>query len=255
MTARWHWIDLLLAFALAWGGWAFLAQVNAAASRELIFETERPAPEIPASATRTMASPVRVGDYASVWGRLFGPRIQAPDSQPPPLVPYTNASSELPLLFGIADLGEGPTALLAPGAGQRARWTAPGQDVGGYRLQSISRTKLVFTRNGERFEASPTELRDPRRRAAAARPLQAAASRPAAGTRESVAPARQPASGSGRFRIGAEFRPGRFAADAGDGATDGVEFGGYVRRVRHTPFGSQHWWERADEQGAGRADP
>ncbi len=248
MTARWKWIDLLLAVVLAWGGWAFVAQVRAAAARALIFQAGQPEPDVTASATVTAAPSLRSADYSSVWQQLFGSRIQAPDPQAPPRDPGMDSGMDLPLLYGVADLGNGPAALLATGAGQRARWTSPGQEIGGYRLRSVDQTKLVFTRGGMRFEASPSELRESRRRPAATRALQAPARRAAREAQGSVTTARRLGSGSGRFSIGAEFRPGRFAADAADGAADGTVYRGYVRRVRQTPFGSQHWWERADEE-------
>ena len=248
MTARWKWIDLLLAVALAWGAWAFVAEVRAAAARAIIFQARQPEPDVTASATVTAVPSLRSADYSSVWGQLFGSRLQAPDPRPPAGGPSMDAGLDLPLLYGVADLGNGPAALLATGAGQRAQWTSPGQEIGGYRLQSIDQTKLVFTRGEMRFEASPSELRKSRRRPAAARTLQAPAHRAVREAQGSVATARRLPSGSGRFNIGAEFRPGRFAADAADGAADGIVYRGYVRRVRQTPFGSQHWWERADEE-------
>ena len=36
---------------------------------------------------------------------------------------------------------------------------------------------------------------------------------------------------------------GRRAANPNDGVADGTVSQGWVRRVRKTPFGSQHWWE------------
>jgi len=36
---------------------------------------------------------------------------------------------------------------------------------------------------------------------------------------------------------------GRRAANPNDGVADGTASQGWVRRVRKTPFGSQHWWE------------
>ena len=248
MTARWKWIDLPLAAALLWSGWMFAAQVNRATDRATIFKGAQPAPDAPTGTSPAATRPVRVADYAPVWLRLFGPPTEATRSQPPALGRSMDSGGVLPLLYGVADLGNGPAALLATGPGQRARWTAPGQEIGGYRLLSIDQTKLVFSRDGMRFEASPAELRDSRRPSRATRPVQAAATRTAGGVGRTIALDKGPSSGSGRFQVGAEFRPGRFAADAGDGATDGTEHEGYVRRVRQTPFGEQHWWEKAAEQ-------
>ena len=40
---------------------------------------------------------------------------------------------------------------------------------------------------------------------------------------------------------------GRRSADPSDGVADGTESDGYTRRVRQTPFGAQHWWEKKQQ--------
>ena len=143
------------------------------------------------------------------------------------------------MLSGIANLGDGPAALLAAQAGAKARWVAAGEQVGGYRLEAIQGDRLTFSLRGRRVIVSANDLQDEgRRRAAGPRPMGRipASASALGGARPSRA----------RYRIGAEFRPGRFAADATDGAPDGTVYEGYVRRVRQSPFGAQHWWEKQE---------
>lgn len=248
MKASFTWLDFLLAGLVAWGCWAVAAQYRASASRNLIFDSEPvrqdslPVPRSPASI------PVHVADYTSSADRLFfmGQHAAGSGSPGSSLVLDRAPPAPLPFLFGIADLGDGPSALLASEPGRRARWISPGQSVGGYLLREIRDTELVFVRGGQRVVASTADLRagqpgvsrrQPRAVAPSPQPPRAAARR---STPARLAPAR-----SG-YRIGTEFRPGRFAADANDGARDGTVFEDYVRRVRSTPFGEQHWWEKRD---------
>lgn len=151
----------------------------------------------------------------------------------------------LPRLFGIADLGDGPAALLAARPGMRAEWVRPGQPVGEFVLRSVSPAALVFLRSGIAVTATPEELREPERVATRAVPSNRvnAPSPPATRVGNETAARRPP---GGEYRVGAEFRPGRFAADPNDGATDGTTSGGFVRRVHQSPFGAQHWWEREE---------
>lgn len=154
-------------------------------------------------------------------------------------------SVALPRLFGVADLGNGPAALLAARPGMRAEWVRPGQPVGEFVLRSVSSDALVFLRSGRVVTATPEELRNPERTVTRAVPSKRvnAPSTPATRVGNEPAAGRPP---GGRFRVGAEFRPGRFAADPNDGATDGTTSGGFVRRVHQSPFGAQHWWEREE---------
>ena len=248
MRASFTWLDFLLAGLVAWGCWAVAAQYRASASRDLIFDSEPvrrdfvPVPRSPA------AEPVQVADYTSSADRLFFSGERATGSSSPASRPIANQSppAPLPLLFGIADLGDGPAALLASEPGRRARWISPGQSVGGYLLREIRDSKLVFVRGGRRVVASTAELRAGRSGVSRRRPGAVDPSpRPARATARRNTPARMATARSG-YRIGTEFRPGRFAADASDGAQDGTVFEGYVRRVRRTPFGEQHWWEKRD---------
>jgi hypothetical protein len=248
MKARLTWLDFLLAALLVLGCWAVVAQYRKSASRVRIFETEPVAKNIPASPAIPTAPPVYAADYVTISGRLFfvATRDARRGSSLERVEAVGAGPALLPVLFGIADLGEGPSALLAAAPGARARWISPGASIGGYLLREISDTELVFARGGRSFAFSPTELRAGRVRLPA-RPAGAVGVRRPQSPRVSRAPvtARLSATRNGH-RIGTEFRPGRFAADAGDGAGDGTVFEGYVRRVRETPFGEQHWWEKRD---------
>ena len=247
MRFRLGWLDFALFALLTWACWDFAADYRQSAGRHAIFNSGTTASETTASPGLPQLATVQATDYAAINGSLFfiPERSGATESSSRSVVRMQ--PGPLPVLFGIADLGNGPSALLSPRRGERARWISPGEMAGEYRLQEISADRLVFTRDGRRFAASPAELRqgsdrrpEPRRASVVAGRQQAAGASRGGGPSSRLSTAR-----SG-YRIGTEFRPGRFAADAADGAADGTVFQGYVRRVRQTPFGAQHWWERKE---------
>ena len=245
MRNRLRWLDLLLLLLLGWGGWAALMDYREAAGRHGIFETG-PAGSAPAPpADVPAAAPAQAEAYRAIADRLLfsadrnaAVRAVARDAGASP-------ADALPVLRGIADLGEGPSALLAERPGMRAQWVRPGEPVGPYLLESIAGDSLVLSRNGRRIETTAAELRNPVSRSTRARQLGVRTGPPSTPVRATARlSTARPA--DGRYRIGTEFRPGRFAADASDGAVDGTEYNGYVRRVQQTPFGAQHWWEKQE---------
>ncbi len=249
MTTGHNSLDWMLAALLAWCCWSLAAEYRDAASRHEIFGARRPATAAPGGDAEVSEVAVPRQGYAPVLANLFPEAI--PNSTPDPLGPsqITAGSLQLPVLHGLADLGSGLSALLSTGRGDRAQWTAPGESIGGYQLAAVSQTALVFTRDGMQYEASPGELRQERARRTPGRPAPPLAPQGRAGIERQRSTRSAPSGGP--FRIGTEFRPGRFAADAGDGAADGTEFEGFVRRVRRTPFGEQHWWERTGGERQG----
>lgn len=247
MRFRLGWPDFALFALLAWISWDFLSKYRQSAGRDSIFEAASTGSQESVSPGLPQPSTVRAADYGAIAASLFfvPQGGGATGDAPPPVVEAP--PGPLPVLFGVADLGDGPSALLSPRRGERARWTSPGEMIGEYRLQEISAGHLEFTRNGRRFAATPVELRAGSARRTESRRAPAAAHRQQAGgaTRGGIGSARLSTTATA-YRIGTEFRPGRFAADAADGASDGTVFRGYVRRVRQTPFGEQHWWEKRE---------
>ena len=225
-------------------GWAVWIDARQASARHGIFGSEIAIRASGQVSAEPLARAVRPSAYSAISERnLFTAergtfRRSAPrSSRQPPADP-------LPVLSGIVDLGDGPAALLAAGPEEKARWVAPGEDVGGYRLEAIQGDRLTLSFRGQRVSVSAKELQDEGRRRAA-RP-RTASPRPVGRISSLSAAPSSSRPSRGRYRIGAEFRPGRFAADATDGAADGTVYGGYVRRVRQSPFGAQHWWEKQE---------
>ena len=237
-------VELGLTALVGVGGWAVWTDARQAAARQQIFGAEITLQDSDRVPAEPLAKAVRPSAYSTISERnLFtAERGTLPPATPRPA--RQTSADPLPVLSGIADLGNGPAALLATRPGEKARWVAAGQRVGTYRLEAIQGDLLTFSFRGQTVSVSAKDLQDENRRRAV-RP-RAASPRPAGRISSlSNGPSNSRPS-RGRYRIGAEFRPGRFAADATDGAGDGTVYEGYVRRVRQSPFGAQHWWEKQE---------
>ncbi len=248
MKRRLRWIDLAMAAVLAWGCWAFRVEYSRAAARSRLFEAEPLQTETPAASSARAAPRVRASDYAAIGTQLlFSPDRHA-DIEAVVRDGAAPSAEPLPVLLGIANVGDGPVALLESAPGERPQWIASGEEIGDYLLRSIDLDALVFERDGRRIEAAPSDLQERRRRGSVGTRAGSGSvpRRPAATSGGSRRALSGPAAVGGVYRIGAEFRPGRFAADASDGVADGTEYRGYVRRVRESPFGAQHWWEKRE---------
>lgn len=200
-------------------------------------------PDPPARAT------LRAGDYLPVVDRMLfsADRNAIVEVQVEEVVPEERP--DLPHMSGLVDFGDGPQALMAAGGGE-AKWIGVGDQVGDFVFAGVDEgDKIKLTWKEEEIVVERAKLAEapkPKRKTAKAANAAPAASgaQSAAASPNLTAPAEAAKTVGGKHNIGAEFAPGRFRADPGDGADDGTEYQGYVKRVRRTPFGSQAWWEK-----------
>ncbi len=213
---------------------------------DLIPPEEAPAYPAPASPPR-----VRQRDYMPVVDRLLFSQDRNPvvEVEVPPV--EIEQRPALPLLVGLMDLGDGPIAMMAASANGTPRPVAAGEKVGDFTFVAAQGETLTLEWNGQQFEATEAELNgadgaDPnprprvQTRAPARRPAARSSTRLGGDRSKSV---------STKYYIGPPLsgQSGRRSADPTDGVADGIESDGYTRRVRQTPFGAQHWWEKKQQ--------
>ena len=191
---------------------------------------------------------LRPADYRPIVDRL----LFAPDRNPViEVVEPVEEKAErpvFPLLVGVMDFGDGPVAMMSETARGTPRPVAVGEKVGEFTFLAALNDRITLEWSGRKFEVGEDELTgaeasnaQPERkgarvqRSAARRPSKAASSANLSGEK----------SVSSKHYIGPPLsgQSGRRSADPNDGVADGTESEGWVRRVRKTPFGSQHWWE------------
>ncbi len=242
-------INVLLAALFVWGCLVLRGQYEHAQQRYEIFGVSTGTAEPPVMPAPTEAPAVRAAAYAAISQRLLLSRDRNPVIEV--IVPEEKKAErpQTPLLIGMVDLGDGPLALMAPDADTSPRWTGVGDKVGEYALQAFDDDTVTLEWNGESFELLQSELaaaQFERRERRATRNGSAQRRTTASRARESAAnlAGSSDVVEKGKYTIGRELTSGVYAADPRDGAKEGAEYKGYVRRVRATPFGSQHWWEK-----------
>ena len=238
MSTTIRWVNLGLGGILIWVCWVYYVQNRSARERNGIFQESQKESHTAPSIENVQATSVRASDYSDIANQfLFTPdRNSAIEI----LVRDSSETISLPILHGVANLGNGPVALLATHSGEKPQWTLPGEMIGNYVLESIGPDELVFEKDGRRIETAREDLLKDNRR----RTVPISSRTPVSRSSNRTSALSSPSSAPGIYRIGQEFRPGRFTADETDGADDGTRYQGYIRRVRTTPFGKQHWWEK-----------
>lgn len=247
-------VNVFLAALFVWGCLVFHGQYERARQRYAIFDAADGMSEPPAMPAPAEAPAVRAAAYAAISQRLLLSRDRNPVIEI--VVPEEQETErpQLPLLRGVIDLGGGPLALLAPGDDTPPRWTGVGEKIGEYTLQAFAEDTLTLGWNGESIELPRSELaavkfskserRAESRRTTGGGSANREISAPRVGRQASNLAPSNGVVEKGKYTIGRQLSSGSYAADAADGAPDGFEYKGYIRRVRVTPFGSQHWWEK-----------
>ncbi len=194
---------------------------------------------------------IRPSDYLAVVDRLLFSKDRNPivTVEVPP--PEVAARPDLPRFIGLMDLGDGPIALMASDPKATPKPVARGEKVGEFTFVEAKGDSITFQWQDETIEVSQAELKRSLAQAAGTSPN----SRRSAGVRA------QPVSGArldpqrqgqvgGRYNIGPELagRPGVYAADPKDSSTHGTAHGGFVKTVKKTPFGTQSWWVKKQQE-------
>jgi hypothetical protein len=172
---------------------------------------------------------------------------------------------ELPLLYGTMNLGEGWFALMAPGdqaVSGLSKRVIVGEEIGGYKLASISGSRVVVEWNGKTFNIDTAESvrRAARSVASNVRTETAPSAVARASTSASDAPrvttVGRPVSDPTPFSPGSERQKASAVGNnappgAPPDAPPGTVIGGKRKVVNPTPCGDQIFWVDADKPAQG----
>ena len=194
---------------------------------------------------------MRPSDYIAVVDRLLFSKDRNPIvtvEVPPPAVADR---PDLPRFIGLMDLGDGPIALMASDAKATPKPVARGEKVGEFTFVEAQGDSITFQWQDETIEVSQAELRGSSDQATTGsqNPRQSAAVRPQAASTARLDPQREGQVG-GQYNIGPELagRPGVHSSDPKDTSRHGTEHEGFVKTVKKTPFGTQSWWTKKQQQ-------
>ena len=245
-------LNLALLVVLVAGTTELYRRTKEARQRYDIFERTGPGQGTPAFSRPAKPAAVRPSDYLAVVDRLLFSKDRNPivTVEVPP--PEVAARPDLPRFIGLMDLGEGPIALLASDSKTTPTPVARGEKVGEFTFVEAQGDSIIFQWQDETIEVSQAELRGSPAQAAGASPnprrsSAAARSRPASTAR--LDPQRQGQVG-GQYNIGPELtgRPGVYGADPKDASPHGTEHADFVKTVKKTPFGTQSWWVKKQQE-------
>lgn len=181
--------------------------------------------------------PLKAADYSEIAQKmLFGP-----DRNPTVVVEVAppKPMPELPFVYGVVNLGEGPLAIMSVKSGAPHEEFRTGEEVGEFKLVAVSSEEITLEWEGKqvtkKIEALLERNRIPAGGAAGAAQRTASPAAPQAAATPVAS-----ASGPGT-EVGANLR----SCQPGDTAPSGTVSGGYRKVVRDSPFGKMCQWEAA----------
>jgi len=227
-------INLALIGLIGFAGWKLRQNWEAAQARErALLSKSVPQPAPPVVPVPPKPGPVTGASFLEVAEKLLFSRDRNPTvvlevEAPKPVPPF-------PRFHGVMDLGAGPSVILtAPGKEQKSYKL--GEQVGDFKLVSVSRTGIVFEWEGKQLLAKLEDITDrqPIPEQAPQQTAAAAAPRTQQGTTTLAPSAPKPGAD-----LGGQVR----GCDPNDSSPSGTVADGFRKVVTENPFGKSCRWE------------
>lgn len=181
------------------------------------------------------AEPVMAASYAAIaqemlWSEDRNPAVVVAEAPPPPM-------PALPAMYGIFDLGDGPTAIMSVKAGGAHEEVRAGGKIGEFTLAALSADQVTLAWRDKTVTKKVEDLVD---RGGGAAAQQEAARATAAPRPEGRPQAVAPASATGP---GMDIGNGSKVCQRGDNSPVGTVQDGFKKVVQVTPYGQLCRWE------------
>jgi len=232
-------LNLVLMTLTALAVWRLRAEWQAAKAHEdAVLAKKLPPAPAPLYNALPPAQPVVPAGYIDIAQKMLFSKdrnatVIVPPPAPPPPPPPMPA---LPVLHGVMNIGDGPTAIMSEKAGGAHRDIKPGGKVGEFKVVAVNNEEIVLEWNGQSVRRRLEELLD--------RTVPAASTTPAAGAPAAATPA-APATLTVKSGPGVDIGNGVKACVAGDSAAPGTVMDGLKKVTWETPFGKGCRWEPA----------
>jgi len=192
-------------------------------------------PFIPALAN---VGPVTSSAYNEVAQQFLFSRDRNPNVilDPPPPPPAPKPMPDLPLAYGVIDLGAGPTIMLAEKSGALQRGYRVGEVVGAFKILALNSHDISLQWEDKIVNRKIEEIVDKNAMKASTPPPQGNA--PPISTQPQVTQLAPVKTGPG-VELGEKTR----ACQPGDTSPAGTVRDGYRKSVNKTPFGESCRWE------------
>lgn len=229
-------LNLALAALVGAAGWQIRAKWEQARAREhRILAQAAPPATMATPAPAAAPQPVQAAGYLEVAEKLLFAKdrnstVVIEETAPKPMPP-------LPAAHGVLDFGGGATVILSEKQGAQQRRYMAGDQVGEFKIVSVSTRELVFDWEGQEIRKAVEELVD---RKTPTEPV-AAAPAPAAAppTAMSKTIATQPEPTGPGIDVGGPNR----ACSPGDTSPAGTVREGYRKAIRPSAVGVACMWE------------
>ena len=185
--------------------------------------------------------PVQAASYADIalktlFSKDRNPTVVVEAAPPPPPKPMP----PLPILHGVMNLGDGPSAILSQTSKSPHKEFRTGDKIGEFKLLAIHNESLTLEWDGKQITKTRAELEDrsAKEQASAGGPQPAAQQAPAA------PPPPEP---KGEPKPGVDIGAGMRACQRGDDSPAGTEADGMRKVMIPSPFGTRCFWEAASK--------
>jgi len=231
-------LNLVLLALVAFVCWRLRVEWVAAKERQraALRQVVKPSPAPPFTPL-TKAQPVTPSGYIDIAQKMLfskdrNPTVVVEPPPPPPPPPPPKPMPALPVLHGVMNLGDGPTAIMSEKSGTQHRGIRPGEKLGEFTLVAVNNEEVVLEWDGKKLTKKLEELVD--RGGQPAPAPSAPGVTPGSGT-----PPPPPAAAAPGVSIGSNIR----ACQAGDASPAGTVADGMRKIITDTPFGPQCRWE------------
>lgn len=229
-------LNLALVALLALAGWRLRSTGESAAGREQSVRGRTSAPVTARPETPPVRpAPLVAGEYADVAQKMLFAQDRNPnvivEAAPVKIMP------PLPVAHGTMELGGVVMALLSekPAAPHRAYMA--GENIGVFKLLSVSREELTLDWEGQKITRRLAELMEAGARAGS--PGAASPANPAPPATTATTTIQTVTPGQPGFQTDTDTR----ACQPGDTSPDGTISDGYKKILQPTPFGNSCRWQ------------
>jgi hypothetical protein len=231
-------LNILLVAAIALAGWQLRKEAREFHARERATLDKRPPVPAPPAPPPAAAPPTVTGAaYLGIAKDMLFSKDRnsqvivdppKPPDPPKPLPP-------LPAVYGVMNIGDGPTVMMSEKSGGRQRGVHPGEKIGEFKLVSANSDELVLAFENRTVKKKVDELID---RGGVESVVSAGPAGAAAGA--SSTPVPPPV---GKPEPGVKLGEGLANCQPNDPSPDGTIVNGMRKVVRQTPFGAACSWE------------
>jgi hypothetical protein len=231
-------LDIALLALVVLAGTALRGRwVEGRGREEALLKRIVPVPPPPPIAPLPTISPSTASQYIDVAQHMVFSRDRNPNVilDPPAPPPPPKPMPDLPVAYGVLNLGAGPMAILSEKSGAEHRGYKAGEKIGEFKVYALNNQEIVFEWDGKYVKKTIQELAD-------VRPTV-----PQPGPEETQqAPAQsQPTNISAPKGPGVDMGNATRACAPGDSNPPGTVQDGMRKVVTKTPFGDSCRWEPA----------